>query len=143
MNEKKKLYIMLGGIICVILLIVVVSVISSLSIKKTLTEIDEKMQSRDIQIFYLSRPTCHYCTLLKPVTDTLKEEFQLNYNEINTDHYTNAQLKKILNRLDVKIASFGTPYIVLTQNGKIIDSLNGYADENVVFEFFQKNGLIA
>lgn len=142
MSEKKKLGIILGSIIGLIILIIGVYFIENLNIQKLLKDIDNKMNLDEAQIFYLSRPTCHYCILLEPITETLKEEYQLTYYDINVDNYSRGQLKKILNKFGTNITNFGTPYIAIAKNGKVLGELNGYADENVVFEFFQTYGVI-
>ncbi len=142
MNEKKKLWIMVGVVTGLIIITIGIYFVGNLKLQKVLKDIDEKMSSEEVQIFYLARPTCHYCILLEPVTETLKQEYQLTYNYINTDKFSNSQLKKILDKFGVDSKTFGTPYIAITKNGKVVDQLNGYADENVVFELFQTNGLI-
>lgn len=142
MNEKKKLYIMIGIAIGIIVLVIGIYIFQEIKMKKLLQQIDEKMQAEEVEIFYLSRPTCHFCILLNPITETLKKEYQLTYNEINTDNYSSSQIKRILNKFGTDPNNFGTPYIAITKNGKVIGELNGYADENVVFELFQKHGII-
>lgn len=142
MNEKKKLYIMLGVIIGIIVVVLGAYIIGNIATQKLLKEIDEKMNLEEVQVFYLTRPTCHYCTLLEPVTDTLKQEYPIEYNQINVDNYNKSQLKKILKKFNVNPDDFGTPYIAITKNGVKIQELNGYADENIVFELFQKTGII-
>lgn len=142
MDEKKKLWIMVGVVVGLIVFTIGIYWIGNLEVQKVLKDIDQKMDSEETQIFYIARPTCHYCILLEPVTETLKQEYQLTYNHINTDKFSTSQLIKILDKFGVDSKTFGTPYIAITKNGKVIDELNGYADENVVFELFQKNGLI-
>lgn len=142
MNEKKKLWIMIAVVTGLIVFTIGIYLIGNIKVQKLLKDIDQKMNRDEIQIFYLSRPTCHYCTLLKPVTDTLKQEYQLTYYHINTDTYSKSQVNKIIDKFGVNPKSFGTPYLAITKNGKVIGELNGYADENVVFELFQKYGLI-
>lgn len=142
MDEKKKMWIMIVVVVGLILFTICIYWIENLATQKTLKEIDQKMNSGETQIFYLSRPTCQYCILLQPITDTLEEEYQLAYNHIDTDKFSTSQLKKILSKFGVDTKTFGTPYIAITKNGEVIDELSGYADENVVFELFQRNGLI-
>ncbi len=142
MDEEKKLWIMIGVVVVLILFIIGIYWIGNLELKKTLKDIDQNMNTDETQIFYLSRPTCQYCILLEPVTETLKQEYQLTYHHINTDKFSTNQLKKILDKFGVDSKTFGTPYIVITKNGKVVDQLSGYADENVVFQLFQKNELI-
>lgn len=143
MDEKKKLWIMVGVVIGLIIITIGIYFVGNLKLQKVLKAIDEKINSEEAQIFYLARPTCHYCILLEPVTETLKQEYQLTYNHINTGKFSTSQLKKILDKFGIDSKTFGTPYMAITKNGKVVDQLNGYADENVVFELFQKNGLIS
>lgn len=142
MEEKKKLYVILGSMIGLFTIILIAYIITTIQFNKKLKDIDEKMKEDTIHIFYLSRPTCHYCTLLEPITETLKQEYNLNYDHINVDQYSNNQLEKMIKKFGVNPSNFGTPYIAITKNGQVLEELNGYADENVVFEFFQKAGVI-
>lgn len=142
MSEKKKFGILFGSIIGIVILFLTVYIIENLNLQKLLKDIDQKMNLEEVQIFYFSRPTCHYCILLEPITESLKEEYQLTYYDINVDDYSRGQLRKILNKFGTNVANFGTPYIVITKGGNVIGELNGYADENVVFDLFQKNGII-
>lgn len=142
MNEKKKLYIIIGIIVALATIIVGIVVASTISNQKMLKEIDDKINSEETQIFYLARPTCHYCVLLEPITDQLKQDYHLEYNHINVDDLTTSQLTQILKKFGTSTSTFGTPYIVITKNGKVVGEQNGYSDENILFELFQKNGLI-
>ncbi len=142
MDEKKKLWIMIGIISALIIFTIGIYFVGNLKVKKLLKDMEEQINQEETQIFYFSRPTCHYCTLLKPITDTLGEEYQLTYYSINTDQYSPNQLQKILKKFGLDSKTFGTPYIVITKNGKVIGQLSGYADENVVFALFQKHLLI-
>lgn len=142
MNEKKKLLITLGIIIGIIVLIVAISFVSLYQSSKKLEIIEETISSDKTQIIYLSRPTCYYCNLIEPITDFLQEEFELDYYHINTDEFSKSQMKKILKIMGVNESTFGTPYIAIVKNGKVIGEQIGYTDEDVLFKLFQKNGLI-
>lgn len=143
MDERKRMYVMFGVVVGIIVVISAICIAGNQSTQKLFKEIDEKMKSDTVQVFYLEKPTCHYCILLKPVTDTLKEEYGLTYNYIDTSTLNNSQLKRILDKLDINYKTFGTPHLTITKNGKVLDHLNGYADENVVFGLFQETGLIS
>ena len=142
MNEKKKLGFMLGIIAILTLIIIVICIMNEIEMRKLLKNIDETMKTEEVQVFYLARPTCYYCNLLKPITDTLKEEYNLTYYEINTDNYSKNQLNRILKHFGININTFGTPDLVFTKNGEVIGEHGGYADENVIFDLFQTYGLI-
>lgn len=142
MNEKKRLYVMFGVVVGILVVVSAICIAGNQSIKELFKSIDEKMQSNTVQVFYFEKPTCHYCMLLKPVTDTLKEEYELSYNYIDTSTLNNGQLKRILDKFGITYKTFGTPHLTITKNGKVLDHLSGYADENIVFELFQTTGVI-
>ena len=100
------------------------------------------MSSDTPQVIYLTRPTCSYCILLEPITDDLKKEYNLNYNIVNVDEISNSQLNRILKLFNRTIDTFGTPYLVIVKDGEVIAEQSGFADEDVIFDFFQNNGII-
>jgi len=142
MNEKKKMIILLVVSFILLISIISISLISIAQSTEKLKEIENALNSNEPQIIYISRPTCYYCNLLEPITDSLQEEFELEYFNINTDNFTNSQLSKVLKTIGIKEEKFGTPYIAIVQDGKIIGEQIGYTDENILFELFKKNGLI-
>lgn len=142
MNEKNKLYVAFGMVFGVLVLVIAICMAGNQSTQKMFEEIDQKLNSETVQVFYFTKPTCHYCILLEPVTDTLQEEYGLEYNKIDVSTLNSSQLRKLLNKFEINYGTFGTPHIAVTKNGEILDHLSGYADENVVFELFQSAGLI-
>ena len=74
MDEKKKLWIMVGVVTGLIIITIGIYFVENLKLQEVLKDIDEKMNSEEVQIFYLARPTCHYCILLEPVTETLRQK---------------------------------------------------------------------
>lgn len=142
MNEKKKTLILLGVLAVLLVAIVTIVCVSIVESNKKIDEIKKIMNSKEPQIIYLSKPTCYYCNLIEPITTSLKEEFNLDYFDINTEGMSNTKLIKILDTIGVDIETFGTPYIAVVKDGKIIGEQIGYTDENVLFDLFKKNNLI-
>lgn len=142
MNEKKKTLILLGVLAVLLVIIIMVVCASLIDSHKKIEEIKEVMNSKEPQIIYLSKPTCHYCNLIEPITSSLKEEFNLDYFNINTEELSNLELTKILKIIGVNLETFGTPYIAVVKDGKIIGEQIGYTDENVLFDLFRKHNLI-
>lgn len=142
MNEKKKLLIILGIITMIGILITTALFISISESTRKIEEIEKVIKSEKTRIIYLSRPTCYYCNLVEPITDSLKEEYDLEYYHINTDEFSKSQMKKILKIIGIDESTFGTPYIAIIKNGKIIGEQIGYTDENILFKLFQDNGFI-
>lgn len=143
MNEKKKMYVILAVIAAILVLIPTLILIANKKDQEYLDKIKEKMNGTEPTAIYIARPTCYYCNMLKPITEELKKDYQLDYYEINTDDISNSLLEKVLKLLKVESSSFGTPYIAIVQNGKVIGEQRGYANEASTFEVFKKYGIIS
>lgn len=141
MNENKKLYIVLVVIVLVIALIGGLIYKSYKVQQKIYADFVDKFNSDDSTLFYIGRPTCGYCNLLSPSLDDMTERYDFGYYYINTDEISSGTMKKILSHFN--LTSVGTPYLAVVSNGKIVDTQNGYADYDVVFEFLKKNDIIA
>lgn len=142
MNENSKLLKIGISIVVIALIIVVPIIIQNNKTSKLIKEIEDVMNSSDAKVIYMARPTCYYCNLLEPITDSLKEEYNLDYYYINTDELSNSELSKVLKLFDRTTDTFGTPYLIITKDGKVVAEQNGYADEDVIFNFFKTNGII-
>lgn len=143
MNERKKGLVVLGVLGLLLIIIVAVVIITALESNKRLEELKTIINSNESKIIYLSKPTCYYCNLIEPITNSLEEEFGLDYVKINTGELSNSELLKTLNVLGVNVDTFGTPYIAIVKDGKIIDQQIGYTDEDVLFKLFKKHQFIA
>ncbi len=142
MNEKKKSLILLSVLLVALLIIVVAVILSLIESNKKIEEVKEVLNSNEPKIVYLAKPSCYYCNLIEPITTSLQEEYGLDYYHINTGNLSNSELNKILEVLGIDVSTFGTPYIAVVQDGKIIGEQVGYTDEDVLFELFQKYNLI-
>ena len=142
MNEKKKALIVLFGLAAMLVIIVAAVISSLIDSNKKIEEVKKIMNSETAKIVYLEKESCYYCNLLKPITDSLQEEFDLDYHKIDTSKLSNIELTKVLKTLEIDYDSFGTPYIVIVKDGKKIDEHVGYTDEDVLFKLFQDNGII-
>lgn len=142
MNEKKKGIIVLGIFVTLLILVLVLIFASLMKSNKKLKEFKNKLNSSEPQIIYIMKPTCYYCNLIEPITTKLKEKYKLNYYQIDSSKLSTSELRTMLNLLNVDLETFGTPYIAIVQNGKVIGEQSGYTDENVLFDLFKANGLI-
>lgn len=142
MSEKKKLIIVITVILAIILTIILGEVISSKKSHDVRSQAFNLYNQADINIIYLGRPTCGYCQMFTPVIDSLDEKFNIDYTYVNTDNLKNKDLLAILDLFGVDVSTFGTPYLVITQNGKKIAEQSGYTDEVGLFTLFQEYGLI-
>ena len=143
MNEKRKL-------VTVLTIIVVVAALLTLSLIKDAKEDNAVVSSfhnafagADAKLIYIGRPTCGFCNLVNPTIEEFAEKYNLDYLYINSDQLSKTKLNKILDKLDVAYATFGTPYFAIVANNGVIASHPGYGPEEELFAFLQQNNLIA
>lgn len=142
MSENKRLYMIIGIIIILVGIIGVSIVSSNIRNKEIYEEFVEEFNSDELEVIFLERPTCYYCQLTAPVMESLSEKYDFDYEDINTDNLNASTLTKILNKLGVNGDDFGTPYIAIVKEGKVVASQPGYAETADLFKFFQNNGVI-
>lgn len=141
MNEKSKLIIVLSVVALVVLGIVGYSIFSKTDSEKVYNEFLDKFNGSENSLIYIGRPTCGYCNLLNPSMEDMKSRYNFDYVYVNTDDMSSKYLDKILEKLG--LTSVGTPYLAIVSNGKVVDTQNGYADYDQVFDLLQRNNIIS
>lgn len=143
MNENKKLFTILGIVAAIVVVIIVSSVMGSQQEAKTMEDIEKMIKSDKKQLIYLGRPTCTYCQQFQPIIEELSDTYQYGYYYINTDDISGTNLSKILGLLKIDEGNFGTPTLVVMQNGKQEAIQPGYTDREGLFKFLQENEIIS
>ena len=99
-------------------------------------------EGSDLSIIYIARPTCSYCQKQKPIIYHLIYQYQLPVNYLNTDELDEEGFEKLTNSDEYFSSQWGTPLILIVQNGNIVDKAPGYHEEQELITFFQNNGFI-
>lgn len=94
------------------------------------------------KLIYIGRPTCGYCQKLAPILDELKSEYGFDYYYINTDEISSAELQAILIKLNIDYTTFGTPYLAVVNNNKVISRQPGYVEKDILREFLKESSII-
>ena len=115
--------------------------------KKDFTQINvdkylEYYAGSENKIVLLARPTCHYCQIAEPIIQNIAYKYDIDINYLNTDNFSDDDQKKFINSDDTFKNGYGTPYLMIVANNKIVDSVDGVTDTNHYEEFFKKNGYI-
>lgn len=142
MNELKKLYTILIVILVFVCIFIASAVSSHMKGKKYVEMVNNAFDSKETRLVYLGRPTCGYCSLLKPYLDSYSKKYDFKFDYINTDEVTKSQFQTILEKFDLSSDTFGTPYLAVVKDGKKVAEQHGYVAENKLFTFLQENGFI-
>ena len=105
------------------------------SLKKTI-------KSKEKSLIVIGQTYCSFCIKFKPilmnVADTKNVKiYYMNYDAVEEQ----TELKEYLSNFE-EFSNFGTPLTIITENGKILDSLNGYRTENEFVKFLTDNNLL-
>lgn len=142
MNENKRIMIV-GIFIAVIALIIpIVSYVNTKKTEAVMKEFTTSFEKTEKNLLYIGRNTCDYCQIFTPQLQDLDEVYNIDYTYINTDEITQNQLNEIFEKLEINASEFGTPYIAVVQDGKVIDKNQGFISEDPLFEFLQKHEII-
>jgi len=140
MNEKHRLFIVLGVVAAIILFVVGIIVVDNKKQMKVFNEFKEVFEGNENTLVYIGSSNCNYCKLLNPSLADMKERYDFDYFYVDVNEVSSSVVNKIVDVLG--LSSYGTPYLAVVSNGKVVDSQVQYADYDVIFEFLQKNGII-
>ena len=102
-------------------------------------DFNEEFNSKERTVIYYASSSCGYCELQKPILETIAEDYDMEYFEIDSTTLGAKQRNEILEKLEIEHA---TPTTVIVQNGKVIDTAQGYTDGQAYVEFFVSNEII-
>lgn len=141
MNEKNKLYVILGIVVAFIAIILLLSVGGLKKDKELYQKFEEAFASDKPTLVYIGRTSCNYCTLFNPTLEDMKERYGFDYLYFNIDEYSSSYFNKIVEKLE--LTKIGTPYLAVVGNNTTIDKITGIPENNEFFELLQKNGIIS
>lgn len=107
--------------------------------KKVMSEFDKYYNSKERAMIYYASSKCSYCELQAPVLETIVEDYDLEYLEIDSSTLGYKQREEILTKLDIEQA---TPTTVIVEKGKVVDVAEGYMDGTEFVEFLIDNKLL-
>lgn len=115
--------------------------------KKEFTQINvdkylEYYAGEENKIILVARPTCHYCQIAEPILQNISFKYNIEINYLNTDEFSDDDQTKFINSDDTFKDGFGTPFLLIVSNNKIVSSVNGLTDEAHYISFFKNNGFI-
>ncbi len=107
----------------------------------TMATYNEKMSAEGKSLILLARPTCSYCELAEPILQRIIKNYNVEILYLDTDKLSDEEFSSILNSDEV-FSDFGTPFLLLVENGEIIDVVDGVMDTAHYVDFLQRNSMI-
>lgn len=146
MSDKTK-YILIGilGVLIVIMCVLIATKEEKPSVqnKNTSTEFLQKFygeyDEKELNVFFFESATCGYCTMQKPIMKNISEDYDMDYYDIDASTLDDTELTEVVNALGIEGA---TPTTVITQNGKVVATNEGYLDGKELVSFFVENKVL-
>ena len=149
MNKKQKLQLAIL-IILMILLIGFLIFKTTVFIKEYLEqrkkseeiveEFNELYEKGDLQVILFASKYCAFCKKFIPVLDEIKNEYGIDYYQLDITEVFKEELNSIFDKLGVE--SKGVPYLVVLQDKKVIKDQRGAQTKKFMIEFFKELDLI-
>ena len=147
-KEKKKAIILIVvlSVICIALIGFMVydelkqngSIVDE-EIREIMKGFNETFNSKERMVIFYASSQCGYCELQKPILETISEDYDMDYLEIDAATLGSKQRNEIVEKLGIKGA---TPTTVIVQDGEVIDVQEGYTEGRYLVEFFASNELL-
>ena len=147
-KEKKKTIVLtvVLSVICLVLIGFMVydalkqnGSIMAEEVREIMEDFNEDFNSKERTVIFYASSGCGYCELQKPILETIEDDYDMDYLEIDASILGVKQRNEIIEKLGIEGK---TPTIVIVQRGKVIDVLQGYTEGRYLVEFFADNELI-
>lgn len=103
---------------------------------------DEYAYGKEKKIIVIAQSGCSYCESAKPALNAIAKENELEINWLNITELSEEEQTKVIQSFEIFNQDFGTPLIMIVNNNKVLDSIQGYENKDKYVEFFKKNELI-
>ena len=143
MKDKKTLNItIVSGVVAILLIVAFIFTVIKQSNgdgAKIMANFEKYFNSKERTVIYYASSQCGYCKLETPILETIAEDYDMDYLDIDSTKLTKEQREEILDKLEIEQS---TPTTVIVEKGKVIDTQVGYVAGKEYVEFFKNAGVI-
>lgn len=94
------------------------------------------------KIVLMARHTCQYCQVAEPILQKIAKDYNLDIYYLNTEQVNTEDQERLLSSNELFQSGFGTPFIVVVQNEKIINHVDGLTDTKHYLQFLKDSKMI-
>lgn len=105
-------------------------------------EYEKLLNSDKKNVIVVGQSTCSYCVQAKVTLNDIVEENDITINYLNISYLTEEEGEKFESSLDYFENSWGTPIMMIVQDGKLVDIIEQYVEKDEYVEFLEENGVI-
>ena len=109
----------------------------------TVTNYLNLLNSNTKSIIYISRPDCKYCKIQDPIIKNIYyENPKIPLYYINTNNMSSSDWDDLENSDEFFNSNWGTPTIIVIENGSIIDSFIGINSKDDIIDLLESNDFL-
>ena len=101
-----------------------------------------KYNGEEKSLVLIGRDTCHYCQIANPILKHINYIYKIEFNYLNTDNFKEGDAQKLIDSDSYFANGFGTPLLLVIQDGSIKDKVDGLTDTAHYMKFLKENGFI-
>ncbi len=105
-------------------------------------EYEKLLKSDDKSIIVVGQSTCGYCVQAKVILNEIAEENDVTINYLNVSYLTEEEGEKFTNSLDYFAGNWGTPVMMITKDGEMVDIIEQLVTKEEYVEFLEKNEVL-
>lgn len=105
-------------------------------------EYDKLLKSDEKNIIVVGQSTCGYCVQAKLILNEIAEEKDVTINYLNISYMTEEEGEKFESSLEYFEKSWGTPVMMIVQDGKMIDIVEQLVTKDEYIEFLEENEVL-
>lgn len=144
MNEKKKVWIVLGIIIVFVVIMIGATIYNNMKSKQVLKDSEKLLASSSETLIYIGRDGCSYCAMFKPTLDKVTNDYNISYHYINTSSLKESHLHQLTDKLEFDWDNFGTPSIAIVKDNKVIKNhIGSDLSEEDLIAFLKEGNMIS
>ena len=104
---------------------------------------EKLLASKDKEVIVIGQTTCGYCVQAKVILNDVASEHEVEINYLDYAKLDEDEKEKFLESLEYfQEEEWGTPIMMIVQNGEIVDMIEQLASEDEYVEFLQENEVI-
>lgn len=102
----------------------------------------ELLAKQENSVIVVGQSTCQFCVQAKLILNQIAEEKDITINYLNISYLTEEEGEEFENSLDYFKKEWGTPIMLIVNDGKMVDIVEQMVTKDEYIEFLEENGVL-